>query len=150
MPQHPRSFASILGTTFVNASSRPILKIGSKAWNRYDLARLGVPHLHAARHLDGVVQQLRIRTLTDLRDQTDAIAGLAGTGPTTLYVVLAILNDAGIPPARAYHATVTVAGLKARQRRKELNGRPRVRSSSASSRHSISRRKHEGVPVTTH
>lgn len=118
MTTHPSAFVRILGASFLSHATQPVLAIGTHRWTRYDLARLGIPHLHAARHLDAIVQQLEIRTLPQLAERTDDICRLAGTGPTTIYVILALLAAAKIPTARAYSETVTVPTLKARQRRK--------------------------------
>jgi hypothetical protein len=127
--QRPNTFEGILGHSFVARGARPVLQIGSRSWSLYDLARLGIPHPRAARHLDAVRQQLAITSLPQLRDATDAICRLAGTGPTTLYVVLALLAEAGIKPATAYHATVTLPGLKRREAVKSTDPTRRRRTS---------------------
>ena len=118
----PEQWQPILGATFVKQGRQAVLEIGGKTWTRYQLGQMGAVHPSAARHLNGVIQQLGIKTMKDLAAKLPGIVALKGTGATTLFVVMALLANQGLDPEAAYGADVTVAALKARLKKRNKSG----------------------------
>ena len=115
----PEQWQPILGATFVKKGRQPVLEIGGKTWNQYQLGQMGAAHPSAARHLNGVIQQLEIKSMKDLAAKLPGIAALKGTGATTVFVVMALLANQGIDAESAYGADVTVSALKARIKKRK-------------------------------
>lgn len=124
----PSEYTTILGSTFVKREHTPLLQIGSLAWDRWALGRLGCAHPVAALRLNRVVQELRIRTIEGLAREIHTIGNYKGLGVTAYWTVLAILREQGFDPDAVHGESVTFSTLKTRAikaTRRRATKRPR-------------------------
>lgn len=122
----PKDFAGIVGATFAKHEHMPILQIGSRGYNRWDLGRLGCPHPTAAANVNRVLQQLRIHSLKSLAANVQTLGNFKGLGVTAYWLVLAILGDAGYSIEEVHGESVTYSTLKSRALR-TLAKQPKAR-----------------------
>ena len=113
-PVDPNDFTGIIGSSFAKREHSPILMIGKRGYNRWQLGRLGCPHPMAAAHVNRVLQQLRISSLQSLADHAQELGNYKGLGVTAYWLVLAILSDAGFNIEEVHGDTVTYDTVKRR------------------------------------
>jgi hypothetical protein len=94
-PVDPTAYQKIVGATFARAEHKPLVTIGSRAWSKYDLGRLGCPHPAAATRVARLIQQLEIRTATDFLNRAHEFGGYKTVGVTCYWLVLALARDLG-------------------------------------------------------
>lgn len=126
----PEHFRDVLGETFVRTTSRTILTLGKRRYDRFRLGEIGIPSMAAAATLDLVLQRLSIKTPEQLAARVSDLTALEGVGLTTFYAALAVLADcereaAALAEYRAAAASksgdhaVTFSTMKARERRRQ-------------------------------
>jgi len=100
----PRAFTNIVGSTFANADHRPLIRLGSRAWNKWDLGRLGCPHPVAAVKVARVLHTLGITTPAAFLAAAPTFGAFRDIGVTSYWVVLALVHDLGADPAQVHGA----------------------------------------------
>lgn len=127
---NPQDYPQIFGQHFAASANRPIVQVGHRSYTRYDLGRMGCPHIHAARALDTILKQLGVSSLEDLvkHYSPEHFVGIKGFGITTFYVLTCILTDARFRLKDFYTAKTTVLSLQSKVRKQEQarTGRRRV------------------------
>jgi hypothetical protein len=113
----PERWVNILGRTFAQREHTPVLRIGTRTWDRWHLGRLGCPHPVAAATLNRVVTELRITTLAGLADQIQTIGLYRGVGTTAYALALAVLREGGFDLNAVHANDVTYITLKQRARK---------------------------------
>jgi hypothetical protein len=123
-PIDPDEHIRVIGKTFARHERLPLLVIGNRVWNRWDLGRMGCPHPVAAATLNRVIDQLKIRTLEELADRAQEIGTYKGCGITAYWTVLAILRSAGYKVNDIHHVDVTYDTVKKRAIREQQKDSP--------------------------
>ena len=116
--------AGVFGRTFAAALDAPVLVIGRDAWNRLDLAAMGITQLRAARIVSSLARELTARSVRDLyrRLAPGDLARHPGAGLHTLYVLWRVFDAAALDAGAWYWrgrtgAIRTFTTLKAREHR---------------------------------
>jgi hypothetical protein len=91
----PRAYQQIVGATFAKHDHRPLIVIGDRQWNRWELGRLGAPHPAAAERVNRVIKTLQIRSTSEFLAQAHAFTEYKDFGVTSYWVVLALIHDLG-------------------------------------------------------
>jgi hypothetical protein len=91
----PRSYQQIVGATFANHDHRPLIVIGDRQWNRWELGRLGCPHPAAAVRVNRVIKTLQIKTTKEFIALAPTFGEYKDLGVTSYWVVLALVHDLG-------------------------------------------------------
>lgn len=91
----PRQYQGILGSTFATQSHRPLITIGPRSWNKWQLGRLGCPHPSAAVRIQRVLETLRITTTKEFIARASEFGRFENIGVTCYWVVLALVADCG-------------------------------------------------------
>lgn len=123
----PADYVPIVGSTFAKHDHTPLLVIGGRSWDRWQLGRLGCPHPAAAAALNRVLQELRITSIAGLARQVHEIGRYKGLGVTAYWLVLALLRSDGYDVKEVHGVDVTYNTLKLRARKalKERRRKPR-------------------------
>ena len=117
-PIDPTAYQRIVGSTFAKAEHRPLITIGTRAWSKYDLGRLGCPHPAAAVRVARMIAQLRITSTNEFLERAHEFGGFKSMGVVSYWTVLALARDLGADieavhgDTRSFHAIHTKA-LKA-------------------------------------
>ena len=91
----PLAYQSIVGASFATHDHRPLIVIGNRQWDRWQLGRLGCPHPSAAVRVQRVLKTLRITTVEGFVNAVPQFAAYRDIGVTSYWVVLALLHDLG-------------------------------------------------------
>jgi hypothetical protein len=91
----PRTYQKIVGSTFANADHQPLITIGGRSWNRWQLGRLGCPHPAAATRVQRVLKTLQITSVEDFLGRVHEFGRFKALGVTSYWVVLALAADCG-------------------------------------------------------
>lgn len=121
----PGDYPKVFGQNFAKRNLGTIVTIGKRQYNKYQLGRMGCPHVTAARTLDRTLKQLNVKSLEDVATKMspEDFVGLKGFGVTAFYALTCVLRDAGVPLSEFYRSKVTVETLqenvrKSKRRRK--------------------------------
>jgi hypothetical protein len=91
----PRAYQQIVGSTFANHDHRPLITIGPRSWDRWQLGRLGCPHPVAALRVNRVIKTLQINSPAEFIKLAPVFGTYKEIGVTSYWVVLALLHDLG-------------------------------------------------------
>lgn len=91
----PMAHQKIVGATFAKAEKRPIVVLGKRQWNKWELGRLGCPHPSAAAKVNAMIQALGIKTPAEFVNRAQEFGGFKGLGVTAYWVALAIAQECG-------------------------------------------------------
>ena len=91
----PMAYQRIVGLTFASAEHRPLVTIGKRTWNKWQLGRIGCPHPSAAVRVNRVLQQLRIKTVSEFLQRAHDFGRYKDLGVTSYWTVLALARDCG-------------------------------------------------------
>lgn len=94
-PLDPRAYQAIVGATFANHDHRPLIVIGNRQWDRWQLGRIGCPHPAAAVRVNRVIKTLQITNPREFIALAPAFSTYKDLGVTSYWVVLALLHDLG-------------------------------------------------------
>jgi hypothetical protein len=97
-------FVPIVGVTFVKREKVPLVQIGNVTFDRRQLGQMGLVHPMAARKLNQVLQELRIRTFDALAKELPQLLHYKGCGVTTYFACLMILQSQGFNPQKPHGA----------------------------------------------
>lgn len=120
----PHDYPAIFGTNFAKRNGVPIIVIGQRSYNRYELGMMGCPHTQAAREVNRVLHQLNAKSLEDVaRRFSPSDFAVKGFGVTAFYVLTCLLQDAGLSLKQFYQEKVTWDTLKSHSARKSKKRR---------------------------
>lgn len=111
----PMAHQKIVGATFAKAEHFPLVVIGSRTWNRWQLGRIGCPHPSAAVKVNRMIQSEGIKSPADFIARAREFGGFKGLGVTCYWTVLALARDCGADiddvhgEDRSFHAVHTAA-----------------------------------------
>ncbi len=91
----PMAHQKIVGATFAKAEHHPLVVIGKKQWNKWQLGRIGCPHPSAAVRVNRMIQQLGIKTPAEFLQRAHEFGGFKGLGVTCYWTALALAHDLG-------------------------------------------------------
>lgn len=92
----PEMFESVLGRSFVTSSAGVVFRLANgKAYDRFQLAAIGVPQIKAARYLHLICQRLSITTPAQLAARIGELPTIKGVGHAAFYAALAVLHAEG-------------------------------------------------------
>lgn len=91
----PMAHQKIVGATFAKAEYRPLVVIGKRQWNKWQLGRIGCPHPSAAVKVNNMIQVLGIKTPSEFVERAQEFGGFKGLGVTAYWVALAIAQECG-------------------------------------------------------
>lgn len=127
----PEDVKRYVGENFVHRQRVVILSFAGKTYDRYQLAKIGIPHTQAARNLHLFLQKKSIKTAEQLATEISTLSYYKGIGTTAFYAALALLEAQGAKQEglrfyahSAIHKTqkdtfVTFATLKTRNKNRE-------------------------------
>lgn len=98
----PDEFGALLGSHFVTSQHEIVLSIGKLKYDKFQLGKIGIPQLKAARQLHLVLQRLSVNSPTELVRRLPDLASLKGIGTTTFYAAIAILRSEGWDEFKSY------------------------------------------------
>lgn len=118
----------MLGATFVahltDAARYPLLVLGKDRWSFAEVADLGIIQPKACRILSRIAADLDVTSATDLYRKTSPyyLAGVAGCGVTTLYVLLRVFvsKDLSVEAWYAKGQAEAVRRFQTLKRREQL------------------------------
>lgn len=91
----PSAYQQIVGATFANHDHRPLIVIGDRQWNRWQLGCLGCPHPAAAVRVNRVIKTLQINSVSEFLALAPTFGEYKDLGVTSYWVVLALIHDLG-------------------------------------------------------
>jgi hypothetical protein len=120
---NPIQYRHIFGKTWIDHQATPVLQLGKRSFNRYEMvSKLGCGNLVAAKNLMGILGELQVSSLKDLKAlDPAALASIKGVGPTTLFVAMCLLEAEGVDVDAWYTGTVTFNALKERAKKHGLH-----------------------------
>jgi hypothetical protein len=91
----PSDHQKIVGATFAKHDHLPLVVIGDRSWNRWQLGRIGCPHPVAAMRVNRVIKTLGIKTVREFLDRASEFGRFKDLGVTSYWTVLALAADCG-------------------------------------------------------
>jgi hypothetical protein len=103
----------------VDRQSAPLLTLGKRKWTRYELvSKVGVGNFKAVMILIDALQKLGVKDIESVKKlSVMAIASIKGVGPTTLFVLMSLLQNEGTDVQEWYTDTRTFQSVKKEQER---------------------------------
>lgn len=100
----PMAYQKIVGATFAKAEHLPLVTIGNRSWNKWQLGRIGCPHPGAAVRVNRVIKALRIRTVEEFLERAADFGRFKDLGVTSYWTVLALARDCGADIDMVHHS----------------------------------------------
>lgn len=108
---HPSDYPQILGTGFATRNGQPVVVVGERVYSKYDLGRIGCPHITSARQVNSAMTRLGVSSLEELakRYSPRDFVALKGFGVTAFYALICLLRDAKINVGQFYKEKMSMA-----------------------------------------
>lgn len=89
------AYQKIVGATFAKAEHRPLVTIGKRSWDKWQLGRIGCPHPGAAVRVQRVITALGIKSIPEFLAHASDFGRYKDLGVTSYWTVLALAQDCG-------------------------------------------------------